>query len=562
MRGCDISIDGGVLVSVSEFPENAVPTATRRVTEAVFPSGTLATRVRGLLGPVFYDSDFVDLFSCTGRPAAAPGRLAMVMVLQYAENLSDRAAAEAVRARIDWKYLLGLDLEDPGFDFSVLSGFRARVVEGGAESRLLDLLLERCAEAGLIATRSQVRLDSTRVLAAGRQLNRMEFVGESLRAALEALAAAAPDWLARVYTGTQMKRYETPMDSWSFPRHDHARHQWLTTVGADGFTLLDAIDAAREDEAWIHRIPALMLLAEIWEQQYRRGPDGSVRWLEGKALPPARGRIVTPHDPEARTGAKRSSEWAGWKLHVAETCGDTDRPSLVCGVVTTAAAVNDVEVTTSVLDRCPEPATAYADMGYISIGEVCAAHDRDIDLIGPVRPSTSDKTLFSHDDFTIDWEQRTATCPAGRTSECWSTAAQRDIPVNHVRWTAQTCGPCELRSQCTTAKNTKWGRTLTLRDQRQHDTMQRLRQEQDTDEWRERYRLRAGVEGLMNQLVTRTGIRRSRYRGKAGTHLGHLLAAAGTNLIRIDAWSCGYKTAATRTSHLERLRHALPETSQ
>src|ERR687886_442889 len=119
-----------------------VPDETRRVARAAFPKGALCLHIADGLGPVYQDSQFASLFPHRGRPAAAPGRLALATVLQFVENLSDREAADAVRGRIDWKYALGLALTDPGFDHTVLSEFRTRLVEGKAERLLLDTLLE------------------------------------------------------------------------------------------------------------------------------------------------------------------------------------------------------------------------------------------------------------------------------------------------------------------------------------------------------------------------------------------------------------------------------------
>ena len=144
------------------------------------------------LGTLFVDRDFADLYPEQGQPGYPPWRLALVTLMQFREGLSDRQAAEAVRARIDWKYLLGLELSDPGFDFSVLSEFRDRLLAGGASERLLERLLEACRELGLLKARGRQRTDSTHVLAALRVLNRLELVAETLRAALNATAAAAP----------------------------------------------------------------------------------------------------------------------------------------------------------------------------------------------------------------------------------------------------------------------------------------------------------------------------------------------------------------------------------
>ncbi|MFE7246016.1 transposase, partial [Streptomyces sp. NPDC057580] len=147
----------------------------------------LAVQVRDRLGELFPDAAFADAFGQAGKPGWSPGRLALVTVLQKAANLTDRQAADEVRENLAWKYALGLDLEDPGFDHSVLSEFRSRVVAHGLEERVLDLLLERLQTLDLVQAGGSQRTDSTHIVAAVRDLNRLELVGESVRAALNAL---------------------------------------------------------------------------------------------------------------------------------------------------------------------------------------------------------------------------------------------------------------------------------------------------------------------------------------------------------------------------------------
>ena len=155
-------------MSLRYEPIGPVPEGTARVARAAFPRGTTWMRLRDELGVLYEDANFRPLFAIRGRPAEAPWRLALVSVMQFAAQLSDRQAAEAVRARIDWKYLLGLELADPGFDASVLSEFRARLVEGGLEQRLLDALLTVCCARGWLKAGGRLRTDSTHVLAAVR----------------------------------------------------------------------------------------------------------------------------------------------------------------------------------------------------------------------------------------------------------------------------------------------------------------------------------------------------------------------------------------------------------
>src|SRR5207248_9256133 len=175
-----------------------VPDETARIARAAFPKGQPYLTFREALGTIFQDEDFAPLYAHTGQPGCTPWRLALVTILEFRENLADRQAAEAVRARIDWKYLLSLELTAPGFDFAVLSEFRDRLLAGSAAALLLDKLLERCQVLGLLKARGPQRTDSTHVLAAIRVLNRLELVAETVRAALNAVATVAPDRLRDV----------------------------------------------------------------------------------------------------------------------------------------------------------------------------------------------------------------------------------------------------------------------------------------------------------------------------------------------------------------------------
>ena len=182
-------------MSLHPQPVPPVPDETARVARAAFPHGNLYLVMRDAFGAMFTDDDFAALFPTRGQPAEAPWRLALVLVMQYVEDLSDRQAADAVRSRIDWKYALSLELTDPGFDSTVLSEFRTRLVTGAAEQRILDAILTKCREHAWLTARGRQRTDSTHVLAHVRAVNRLECVGETLRHALNRLATVAPEWL-------------------------------------------------------------------------------------------------------------------------------------------------------------------------------------------------------------------------------------------------------------------------------------------------------------------------------------------------------------------------------
>ncbi|MHC5118584.1 MAG: transposase, partial [Planctomycetota bacterium] len=221
-------------MSLHPRPVFEVPEETARVARAAFPKGNIYLRLRDRLGVFFEDEQFAPLFSERGQPAFSPWRLALISIMQFAEDLSDRQAAEAVRGRIDMKYLLGLELEDSGFDYSTLSEFRQRLVVGGMEQELLDTMLVVLAEEGLLRKRGKQRTDSTHVVTAVRNLNRLETVGETMRATLNIVATVAPDWLQQIVPLEWYDRYETRIEESHLPRKKKDRATWVEAVGKDG----------------------------------------------------------------------------------------------------------------------------------------------------------------------------------------------------------------------------------------------------------------------------------------------------------------------------------------
>lgn len=184
-----------------------IPDETARVARAAFPKGNRYILMRDALGPLFTNPEFADLFPKDSAPAEAPAQLALITVMQFAEGLADRQAADAVRGRIDWKYALALELTDPGFDASVLCDFRTRLLAGGAEQRLFETMLVLFKEQGLLKARGRQRTDATHVLAAVHVLNRLECIGETLRHALNSLASRAPEWLRAWVPPLWFERY-------------------------------------------------------------------------------------------------------------------------------------------------------------------------------------------------------------------------------------------------------------------------------------------------------------------------------------------------------------------
>ncbi|MFH9355512.1 transposase [Kitasatospora sp. NPDC017646] len=342
----------------------------------------LAVQVRDRLGELFPDAAFADAFGRSGKPGWSPGRLALVTVLQKTANLTDRQAADEVRENLAWKYALGLSLEDPGFDHSVLSEFRSRVVTHGLEERALDLLLERLRELGLVDAGGSQRTDSTHIVAAVRDLNRLELAGESVRAALNALAAACPDWVDQVLVVEDWsRRYADRIDTWRLPASKAKQDTLALDYAKDGYTLLHAV-YAHGSPAWLRELPAVQSLRIVLVQNNTRTTAGNghirVKRREraengGDGLPPGPIRLASPYDTDTRWSAKRETFWNGYKLHVSETChpqADGDRPArpnIITNVATTASTLPDskaLEAIHQVLQRRrPLPARHYPGRG-------------------------------------------------------------------------------------------------------------------------------------------------------------------------------------------------------
>ena len=336
-----------------------VPAATAELAWKVHPKGTAEMRVRDALGPLFADEDFVagrmaGMFPDRGRPGLSPALLAMVTVLQFLHNLSDREAVAAVADRISWKYALGLELEATGFDASVLSEFRDRLAAPGRADGLLEVVLDRLKTAGLVRAGQAVRTDSTHVLAAVRRLNRVEHVGEALRAALEEIAAISPEWIVPLLDEGWDVRYGRKVETGRLigrGRGKTTMDKLAVQIGADGQALLARIDADAA-AGWMNQLPQVAYLRLMWGQQYRPAPGGGLRVRDVDDLPPSAQRSQSPYDPQARFASKNDGEitWVGPKAHLSETCDD-DLPHLVIDVHTQPGTDPDATATAPIGDK-------------------------------------------------------------------------------------------------------------------------------------------------------------------------------------------------------------------
>jgi transposase len=538
------------LMALKPVDLTSIPEETARVAKAAFPKSNIYLKLRDELGAPYQDETFSHLFPSAGCPAESPGRLAMITVFQFAEGLSDRAAADAVRSRIDWKYALGLELTDPGFDATVLVEFRTRLNASDQARLLFETLLERLREAKLVKARGRQRTDSTRVLAGVHAYNRLECVWEAMRWALNSLAQVVPKWLGEQASVEWYERYGRRPEA--FRLTDKERLALLEQIGADGHRLLDAI--YRIGIFGLDRLPAVEILRQIWVQQYYV-EDGTARFRQSDNHPAAREMIYSPYDPDARLGVKGEAEWQGYKVHLTETI-EPDGLQLITDVQTDVAPATDREalpkVQACLAQRDLLPEQHLVDGGYMTAGHlVDSRRDRQINMLGPVKEDGSWQAKagkgFAVSNFKIDWENKQAICPEGKVSGGWQEArATYEMEIVHINFLKKDCSVCPSMSDCTKSKGQR--RTITVNARPYHEALQEARARQQTPEFKKQYQARAGIEGTISQAVRVTKLRKTRYRGLIKTRLQHYATAAAINILRLGAWWLGPPREQTRVS--------------
>ena len=511
-----------------------------------------------LLGTIYLDEQFKKLFPNVGQGAQSPGRLALVSVLQFAEGLSDRQAAEAARSRIDWKYMLGLGLEDPGFDFSVLSEFRGRLAAGGAGEQLLNTLLEALKTHKLIKERSQVRTDSTYILAAVRRINRLEKVGETLRYALDILARVAPDWLRERAPESWYERYGVRFEAWRLPPKEAEQMALALQIGEDGYELLTWVNVEGSPEE-VRQNKATEILRRVWIQEYYQ-EDETIFWRKPDNIPPGEMRISSPYDPEARYGKKRGEDWVGYKVHYTETC-EEDTPHIIVQAETTPATQTDYAALPNIQKDLAEkqlpPREQIVDQGYMSTQQaVKGERSYGITLVGHPMPDTSwqakEALGFDLAHFVVDWDRQVVTCPLHCASCAWRESKDdQKHPIINVEFSPCDCDPCPQRLHCTHRKH--GARRVTFRPRDEFEALLKLRQEVKTEAFKATYRKRAGIEGTLSQGVRAFDLRRARYIGLAKVHLQHVITATAIDLARVFAWLSSAPVAKTRISSFSAL---------
>ena len=379
----------------------------------------------------------------------------------------------------------------------------------------------------------------------------------------------APAWLRGVTSPDWHDRYDRRVEDARLPETGPKRDAYADQVGADGFRLLDALDAPDAPPDAVV-LPVVGLLRRIWARHFERvevgpGGDGTNGCARLRAMADVEGgdKVASPYDADARFRTKRGANWTGYMVHVTESC-DEGQPRLLLHADTTPANVADSARLAAIHEALAVkglvPSEHLVDAGYISAEHLVTARERHgIDLVGPARPDPSwqnrDGAAFGAGDFVVDWGRQVARCPEGKESISWTECGKKDGGSGYVRtnFRAEDCRACPSRARCTRSRAPYQGRILTLLPRREYEALAAARTRLNAREGRQLYKLRQGVEGTMSPAVRTRDLRHARYRGMAKTGLQNVAIVAAINLDRLAAWFSGRPLAPTRASRFAAL---------
>jgi len=380
-----------------------------------------------------------------------------------------------------------------------------------------------------------------------------------LRAALNAIAKVDPQWLYVRVTDGWLQDYSRRIEEYRLPKGEKARNEYGSVVGSRTLRLLTLIEAD-DAPAELKNLKMVKILRQMWDNQFEIR-DGKVQFRPAKELPPAGERFDSPYDTEARYGNKRATTWRGYKVHYTETC-DEDCPFLICNVETTAAIIPDIvmgeAIHKSLREKSLLPSVHLVDSGYVEVKWIVqSAKQKKVQIIGPPRLNNQWQSLskngFALTDFSIDWENKQVTCPAGQTTTNWYPRLLHGAENIRVRFKCSQCNNCEKKPLCT--RSVREGRSLGFANKENQLALEQAREVQNQESWQKLYSQRAGIEGTFSQAVRGFGLRRSRYLGERKTHLHNLATASAINIGRSIAWLADKPREKTRISWFGKLKH-------
>ena len=496
-----------------------------------------------LRGQLFRDSDFAEFYCAdNGRDSVPPSLLATALLLQTHDKVSDAEAKARADFDIRWKVALGIEIEDRPFAKSTLQVFRAQLILHDKVRAVFESSLRLARESGYLKKRGmRVALDTTNILGRGAVRDTCNLLADGIVKLLRALAAveqtSLKEWAeARGYgryLGSSIKG-ESAID-WSDRK---ARTALLGEIVADADRLLEM---ARQAQGELPQgsperegiVAAAELLGQLLLQDVERSGDG-IGLRDGVS----RDRMVSVHDPEMRHGHKSSSRrFDGHKAAIVVDTGSqliTAVDVLPGNAPDNLGALELVERSEANTSVPVEEALGDAAYGDGDTRQAFADAGRTLIARVPGRPG---KAHFPKEDFLIDLEAGTCTCPAGQVTRNIHPCGTRTGPTGRVhrlqgfRFDTAVCGVCPLRPRCVAGSSGK-GRTVQLHPQ--EALLQQARAMQQSEAFAAYRKWRVVVEHRLARLV-QLGIRQARYFGRTKTRFQLYLAATVANLTLVAA---------------------------
>ena len=468
---------------------------------------------------LFPDTEFADLFTDVGRNSIPPMIVAVVMVLQRLEGCSDREAVERFAFDVRWKYAAGgLDFDHPGFAHTVLVDMRARLARSARPERIFEAALEAARGAGLVGRRRV--LDSTPLYDAVATMDTVTLLRSGIRGLLRAAGPREPALRPLLRRDDDYTDSGKPVCDWE---DRDARSALIDALARDATALLTALDGEAIDPLLGQ---AAALLATLLGQDLETDDEGTFR-IARRVAPD---RVISTVDPDARHGHKtKARSFDGYKGHIAI---DPDS-EIVTAVAVTPGNGGDAAAAPELLaaelgpgepDAAGESLEVYGDAAYGSGELLETLETAGASLRIKVQPASAPAGHFSKDDFRVDTEVATVTCPAGQT------VSLRPRRHGAIATFGAACAACPLAARCTTAKV---GRRIKVGP---HEaSLVRARAARHDPVWQADYRaIRPKVERRIAHLVRRRhGGRRARVRGRPKVGADFSLLAAAVNLARL-----------------------------